>query len=142
MNLAELIFERKGADSYNQLAARTGNAISSPRLQQLATQPIKNFPDPPSIEAIAKALGVDIAAVVLACAESLGLRISRYGTRLGQMLPARVDDLPHNHQEVILNVARALVEALPDEPTPAQAASTELRRKAANAVARTGRADR
>lgn len=136
MNLAELILERKGKDSYAQLAARVDNALSAPRIQQLATQPIKNFPDPDSMDAIAAALRVDFLTVLLACAESLGRKVTRHGSRLGQMLPPRVDDLPQRQQDALLNTAYALVEMLPDEPTAAQSASAQIRKSAAGAASK------
>lgn len=136
MNLAELMFARKGRDSYATLAARCGNRIGANRLQQLATQPMLAFPDPDTMDAIAAALGVDFSTVLISCAESLGRHVSRHGSRLGQMLPARVDDLPQRQQDHILETARMMVEMLPDEPTPAQSAAAHIRKSAAKAVAR------
>src|SRR5207342_1046026 len=48
---------------------------TSGRWHQLATGPIKNFPDPETIYGIARALRVTVTEVVMAAARSLGIEV-------------------------------------------------------------------
>ncbi|MGN8245271.1 hypothetical protein ACTHAM_002390 [Cellulomonas soli] len=112
MNLAELIRTTKGDRSYDDLARDAGGAPGRQRWQQLAsTMPLKNFPDPDSIRAIARALGVSQRAVVDAAGESLGLDIARGRSRFEELLPDGVDLLDDDAQAAVLAVLRALARA-------------------------------
>ena len=112
MNLAELIRTTKGDRSYDDLARAAGGAPGRQRWQQLASNvALKNFPDPESIRAIARALGVTQRAVVDAAAESLGLEVRRSRSRFEELLPDGVDDLDDDALAGILAVLRALARA-------------------------------
>lgn len=79
MNLAQLIATYRGDRSNLELAALCGNRPSPQRWGDLANgKPLKNFPDPPTVKAIAQVLGVNERMVILACAESLGLDTSEF----------------------------------------------------------------
>jgi hypothetical protein len=108
MDLAELIRSTKGDRSYDDLARDAGGTPGRQRWQQLATSPIRNFPDPPTIRSIAGALGVTQRTVVLAAAESLGLDTGTPGGLVEQLLPPGLDDLPEDEQRALLGVARVL----------------------------------
>lgn len=70
LNLAALIADRKGTRSYDRLAEDCGGTPSSGRLHQMATRPLKNFPDPDSIRGMANGLGVTVTDIVMAAARS------------------------------------------------------------------------
>ena len=74
-DLRELIAGTKGERSYEALSRDCGGVPTSKRLHQLATTTLKNFPDPPTIEGLARGLGVTVTEIVLASARSLGLSV-------------------------------------------------------------------
>ena len=82
MNLSELIRTWKGARTYKDLSAVTGGSPTWKSYEKWVNDPIRNFPDPPTMQAIARALGVEEETVMDACAESLGLRVNRSGRSL------------------------------------------------------------
>lgn len=73
--LAGLIADRKGTRSYDRLSDDCGGTPSSGRLHQMATKPLKNFPDPESIRGMARGLGVTVTDIVMASARSLELPV-------------------------------------------------------------------
>lgn len=77
-NLAELILQRKGGRTFDRLAEDCGGQPAGRRLQQLSSpnRPMKNFPDPESIAAMARGLGVSTTEVILASARSLGIKVA------------------------------------------------------------------
>lgn len=134
MNLAELIRIAKGDRSYDQLARDSGGRPTSARLQQIATtNPLKNFPDPPTIRGLAAGLRVTQASVVLAAAESLGLDARVSASRLAALLPAGVDDLTDSQIGAILGIIQAMLQSVHGSkvhhlPTSSEAAElTRLR---------------
>lgn len=76
--LAQLILDRKGGRSFERLSEDCGGTPAGRRLQQLASEsrPMKNFPDPDTIAAMARGLGVSTTEVVLASARSLGVKVA------------------------------------------------------------------
>lgn len=110
MNLAELIRTTKGDRSYDDLARAAGGTPGRQRWAQLATKgrPLKNFPDPTTIETLATVLGVSQRKVILAAAESLGLDVSSPGDRLVDLLPPGLDELDEDERGALLTVARVL----------------------------------
>jgi hypothetical protein len=70
--------DRKGGRSFERLSEDCGGVPAGRRLQQLANgnRPMKNFPDPESITAMARGLGVSTTEVVLASARSLGVTVA------------------------------------------------------------------
>jgi hypothetical protein len=107
VNLNELILTHKGTRSYDDLERACGKALTSQRLQQIATTTPKEFPKAGNIRAIAQALGVKEAVVVLAAAESLGLDVARELPRIVQVLPAAASDLSDDEVAAIVHVIRA-----------------------------------
>lgn len=111
MTLQELIAACKGDRSYDQLEAAGGGSPSSKRWQQIATKVDRNFPDPPTIRAIARALAVTETTVVLAAARSLGLTIPvADANRLAELLPPSAARLTPMQVAAVRQVVRAMVE--------------------------------
>lgn len=115
--LAELIADRKHDRglSYGELAALTDDVISRQRFQQLGTSTrLKEFPEPSTLAAIAKALNVDAALVVLATARSIGLDVQT-GTEsdLAMLLPASARRLTIDQRNALLAVVNSIVSAGP-----------------------------
>jgi hypothetical protein len=126
MDLAQLIDATKGDRSYETLARAAGGAPGAKRWHQLATKPIKNFPDPPTVRAVSKALGVTEAVVVLAAARSLGLDASGSDSLLATLLPSRAGQLTPKQVAAVRQVVMAMVEPH-EEKAPAGDRVTELR---------------
>ena len=109
MNLNELIATTKGDRSYADLAALAKQDPGAKRWQQLATQPIKNFPDPPTILGMSRALGVPPLTVIHAAAESLGFEVRRDQSRLASLLPPSADALGDTQIAAVRQMVLALV---------------------------------
>ncbi|MFH5231931.1 hypothetical protein [Antrihabitans spumae] len=141
--LAELITRQKDGRgwSYRNLAARADDVLTAQRWQQLGSGVrIAEFPEPATLQAIADAIEVDIAAVVLAAARSIGLDVRQQRSELATMLPVNSDLLTAQQRDAVVAVVRAIAndkaDALTrsnqgepiDEPsTPADAGLTNLR---------------
>lgn len=110
MDLGRLIDTHRGARSYGELARDCGGSPSSKRLQQLVTQPIKNFPDPDTIRALGRGLRLSHEAIVVAAAESLGLDTSRGEPRVVELMPARARDLTEEQAGAIAHLVHTIVE--------------------------------
>lgn len=110
MNLSELIKTHKGDRSYEALSEDCGGSPRAARLQQLATQPQKNFPDPETMEALALGLRVPAITVVLSAAESFGVDVRRALPALLDRLPVGVERLDENQIQVLVDVARTFVQ--------------------------------
>lgn len=130
MNLNELFLTHKGTRSYDDLARQCGGALTSQRLQQIATTTPAEFPKPKNIQAISRALGVTEVVVVLAAAESLGLDVARQLPKLVQVLPAAASDLSDEEAAAIAHVIRAFkredVMGNAEHPAATKAAEPEL----------------
>lgn len=106
--LAEVIADRKGERSYDRLAADCGGAPSAGRLHQMATKPLKNFPDPDSIRGMASGLGVTVTEIVMASARSLDLNVYT-GNDPNAVTIGGAGTLPTSSREVLATVARELI---------------------------------
>lgn len=119
MNIAELIRIGKADRSYEQLARDCGGQPTAARLQQIATKPVRTFPDPPTIRGLSKGLRVTEATVVLAAAESLGLDVRRSASRLVSLLPAGVDRLTDEQVDAVLSVVHSMTRSAGEQsPAP------------------------
>lgn len=101
--IQNLIVRHKRDRSYERMAAVTNHSLSSKRLQQMATQPIRNFPDPASIDDLAEILGTTKTEVLLACAVSLGIDV-RSGDADDLVLPG-AGRLPESSQDLLLSMS-------------------------------------
>jgi hypothetical protein len=110
-NLAQLILDRKMGRSFEKLADDCGGQPAGRRLQQMAngSRPMKNFPDPDTIRAMAGGLGVSEAEIILASARSLGFGVDSTGS--GELTIAGAGALPADARKAIMDVARALMNA-------------------------------
>lgn len=112
LTLQELIQRARDARgwSYEDLAARSGHALTRGRWQQLGTHKrMRAFPDPDNIPVIAAALEVNQTTVVLAVAKSLRLDVQWRGPDLAQLMPSGTDELSPPVRDAILGVIRATV---------------------------------
>lgn len=120
MDLSELIDAHRGARSYAELARDCGGSPTDKRLQQLVRQPIKNFPDPATVAALARGLRVSQSVVVLATAESVGLDVRTSMPRLVDLLPAGASRLTEQQAAAIAHLVRTFVDVEDDDySTPA-----------------------
>lgn len=113
-DLQGLIGLRKGDRSYEQLSKASGGIITRQRMQALATTPMRAFPDPDTIRALSKALGVTETTVVLAAATSVGLRVQG-PSGWAALLPAGIESVPDYMRESILSVVHAAVHMTKEE---------------------------
>lgn len=123
-DIAQLLiaYRDRTGESYETMAKRIGDAISDGRLHQLATKPLKNFPEPRTVIALADLLGLSVSRVVLSLAVSLGIPVREYASALVNSLPPGTDNLTDRDQAAIVAVVRQLVAARRaaqdrDEPT-------------------------
>lgn len=108
MKLDELIRTTKGGRSYVALARDTNGKLGAARWQQIATRPLRTFPDPGSIVAIAGALRVSQRTVVLAAATSLGLQVDSR-SQLIDLLPDKAADLSPECVAAVLSVVHSMI---------------------------------
>lgn len=117
--LAELIAEKRGNFSYRELEVRSGGVITHQRWQQLGTgSRVKEFSEPTTLKAMARALDVDEVLIVLAMAKSIGINVeSGAGGRsiLAQMLPRSTHRLTVAQRNAVANLVRAITEPEPFE---------------------------
>lgn len=106
--IQNLIIRHKRDRSYERMAAVTKHAISSKRLQQLTTQPMRNFPDPGTITNLAHILSTTSTEVLLACAVSLGVDV-RTGDTADLVLPG-AGTLPESSQDLLLSMSAEMQE--------------------------------
>lgn len=109
--LADLIQRRKAARgwSYREIAARGNDVISAQRWQQLGTGVrLREFPEPSTLAGMADALEVDVSAVLLATAKSLGLDVRRHQSELATMLPSSAGELTPDQRDAVLAVVKAM----------------------------------
>lgn len=109
MNLSELIETHKGRRSYPDLERDCGGKPSSKRLQQLVKDSISNFPDPPTIAALARGLRVPQRVVIMAAAESLGLDVHDTAPRVMQLMPSTASDLSEAQAAAVAHLVDVIV---------------------------------
>ncbi len=96
--------------SYADLERRSEHALSRGRWQQLGSGVRqRKFPDPASIEVIARVLDVDVTTVVLAAAQAVGLDAHLRGSDLAHLLPTGTEQLSERMRDAILTLIRAAV---------------------------------
>lgn len=113
-SIADLIaaYRQRTGHSYNDMARRLRNEITSQNLQKMGSLPIRQFPKTPrTIQLLAELLDVSTTTVVLAYASSLGLPVRQAGTMLEVTLPPGTDDLTVEDREAIRLITRQLIDA-------------------------------
>lgn len=102
--LRTLIRTMRGDRNNIEISRDCGGYPTSSRIQQIATAPIKLFPDPDTIRGLARGLNVTVAEVLGACASDLGLRMG--GPDESALILAGARDLPEHTQAVLIDVSR------------------------------------
>ena len=99
-------------DSYEKFAKRTG--ISAAAVHRFGVGANTSMPPVSTIRGLARALGVPPSLVVITAAQGLGIdmREALDGPVLGRAMPADVDQLPAQAQQVIVDLANILVSLL------------------------------
>ncbi|TDH57518.1 hypothetical protein E2F47_01740 [Mycobacterium eburneum] len=117
-NLAQLITEQRRIRgfSYRDLEARAFSVITHQRWQQLGSgSRVKEFSEPATLRAMARALDVDEALVVLSMAKSIGLNVESGGSQsaLARMLPNSARYLTAGQRHAIVGLIRSIAEPEP-----------------------------
>jgi len=107
-DLRTLVLDGKGDRSFDRVSSDCGGVPTGKRLQQIATTPLKTFPDPASIRGLARGLGVSQQDVILASARSLGLSVAGDHTK-GALVLSDIDELDGDSRQVLTSLARTLV---------------------------------
>lgn len=145
MNLSELIRAHKGDSTWEQLSERGGGYPGAKRWQQygLNKPVVKNFPDPPTITALAKVLGVSEEVVIRAAAETLGLPMRDEGGLFVTMMRSLrgTEHLTDGEVSAFVSLVRVAVEraAAARAAEEAAAAAAEREAEAARAARRAAR---
>lgn len=114
--LATLVLDHKGDRSYERLSRDCGGEPTGKRLQQIATNPIKTFPDAETIQGVAQGLGVSVTDVVLASARSLGLQVrTDPGPAAVQLDPAVAVEETRDAVLAVVRAVRAAAKTAPAE---------------------------
>lgn len=101
----------------------TGGEVKVARWSSLSKgKRLNEFPEPRTLAAIARALGITDSAVVIATARFLGLDMNRRGPLLGERVPSSADRLPLAVQSAIVNLIANLGDQWPagEDETPTQ----------------------
>lgn len=115
-NLGQLILDRKGRRSFSRLSRDCGDYPAGRRLQQLASMPMKNFPDPETILGLSRGLGVSNTDVLLAAARSLDIPVA--SQEKDALTIAGAAALPASCQEALFTVAREMRNLAAHGPAP------------------------
>jgi hypothetical protein len=108
--LADLINDRKGTRSFEDMAKDTGGAVTRGRFQQLATvRQQSQFPTPATLRGVVAATNLPMREVVLAAARSVGLQVPPDDPTV--LAIAGAGSLPADQKELLLNLARDLIRA-------------------------------
>lgn len=104
--LRRLISERRGDRNNNELSRDCGGIPTQSRLQQIANNAIKTFPDPDTIRGLARGLNVTVEQVIAACAADLSLPMGTPDDSALVLGGARY--LPESSQQLLVNLSREL----------------------------------
>lgn len=96
------------------LEKASGGVVKYQRWGQLSRgQRLNEFPEPATLRAIAKALGITETMAVVSTAKALGLDVSRRGSAFGQRLPAAADALPADVQSALITLIERVAGRMP-----------------------------
>lgn len=111
--LSDLITRCLAASGMSQaeLARASGGLLSDTQISQWVTEsrPMLRFPDPVTMHALAKGLGVDDLVVLIACAETIG-GMDVHSEELDEqraLLLATVKDVPKSETRRVTRMLRA-----------------------------------
>jgi len=109
LTLGELIQEKRGSRSFRDLEAASDGIVKAQRWEHLAKDVrVDGFPRPQTIAAIAEVLNVDVQAVILSTAKTLGMPVRRHGSLLATLLPPDADDLTLEQRNAVLAVVATM----------------------------------
>jgi hypothetical protein len=103
----QLIATRRGDRNNAELSRDCGGIPTQSRLQQIANNPIKLFPDPDTIRGLARGLNVTVEQVISACAADLSLPMGTPDDSALVLGGARY--LPESSQQVLVNLSREML---------------------------------
>jgi hypothetical protein len=114
---------RGGEISYERLSKACGGTPSAKRLHQLENGPLKNFPDPDTIRALAAGTGFSITEIIHASARSLRLPVVSEDPDVIRIhglstTPPRVAELFRDLGREIVSLAEKEVVGNADHPAP------------------------
>jgi hypothetical protein len=114
LSLQDLIRTLKGDRTYLGLEEASGGVVKAQRWNQIVNGiRISEFPEPRTIEAMSKALNVNVEVLVLAFARAVGLDVQRHRSMFADLLPPMVDKLTDADRDYILNTVRFLADKVP-----------------------------
>ena len=107
-NLADLIRERKGDRSFEEISRDSGGYPNKPRIQQLAGgREVKTFPEPETLMGLSRGLSVPLTEVILAAGRTLGMPIPPGDPNT--LMIAGAGSLSDNAKNIIFSLARELM---------------------------------
>lgn len=119
VSLRDLILTLKGDRTYQKLEEDSGGVVKAQRWNQITNGiRLSEFPEPRTLEAMARALNVNVEVVLLAFARALGLQVSRSRSLFAELLPPIADELTEQQQGAILALIRSM------NPPPADSADS------------------
>jgi hypothetical protein len=104
--LRALVASRRGDRNNAELSRDCGGIPTQSRLQQLANNTIKVFPDPDTIRGLARGLNVTVEQVISACAADLSLPMGTPDDSALVLGGARY--LPETSQQILVNLSREM----------------------------------
>lgn len=109
LTLQDLILTLKGDRTYLGLEEASGGVVKAQRWNQIANNlRVNEFPEPRTIEAMARALNVEVEVLVLAFARAVGLHVPHRRSLFAELLPPMVDSLTTRQRDAVLGVIRAM----------------------------------
>ncbi len=108
-DLQRLIAEKRGDRGLRALSRDCGGTPNDRVLGRMVHNDLKAFPERPTVEGLARGLGVSVTRVLLACASSLGYRVQSEDETV-LVLPG-AGTLPPKAQETLLDMSRELQNA-------------------------------
>ncbi|AKC38406.1 TPA_asm: immunity repressor [Mycobacterium phage McProf] len=112
LTLQDLILTLKGDRTYKDLEDASGGVVKAQRWNQITNGiKVKEFPEPASIEGMARALNVKLDVILLSIARSVGLPVEEDVSRLAAMLPPGAEKLGDAQLGLMLSLLREMIKA-------------------------------
>lgn len=111
--ISKLIKSHKGGRTWEEVAEATDGVYGPKRLSQIANDNprIKTIPEPWYLEAIAKACGVSVRAVLMACAETVGLPVDREESTFLSMMLTGTETLTDSQRDNVFRILRSYIDS-------------------------------
>lgn len=107
-NLADLIRERKGDRSFEDISRDSGGYPNKPRIQQLAGgREVRTFPEGDTLLGLSRGLSVPLSEIVAAAARTIGLPIPPSDPHT--LVIAGAGDLSDERKNILFNLARQMM---------------------------------